>query len=306
LFVVFYFRELLSGGANLPIRPANMYNGIVWILLYTKWDLVSLYFFHMFVLVSLLAWGMINYDRFRVPIRTGLSAIVLVLVLVSVFPHLNPIAAAYKAFAGRIPFGPIPPGLVVGAAGCITGLVGGLLMLAAARRPLRDLSYADRQPDGLASPMLATGMHEVVPVQSVAEQTNVSRDADTLEGQLATLGFPKVSPSDSADETPANEVYGDAAREPNDRANAAISLALVGAALGYEFVLMVIALTAILVLAERLLLLVKASFSPDQPTAKHPLPVTLWVFASTTVLLIFWQGAYQLFSRVVLAVSGGL
>lgn len=306
LFVVFYFRELLSGGANLPIRPANMYNGIVWILLYTKWDLVTLYFYHMFVLVSLLAWGMINFDRFRVPIRTGLSTIVLILVLVSVFPHLNPIAAAYKTSAASKVTAPVPAGLVDGASGCISGLVAGLLMLAVSWRPVRGLSHADRRPDGFASPMLATGLHEVVTLQSVAEQTNASPDAETLDVQLASLELPEGPPSDTADEAPVNELYGDAAREPNDRANVALSLALVGAALGYESVLMVIALTAILVLSERLLLFTKASFSPEQPTAEQPLPAALWVFASATVLHVFWQGAYQLSGRISLAVTGGV
>ena len=56
LVITLYYRELLSGGLNLPVRQTPFYTGVVWILLYTKWDLLSIYLFHCFVMMLLLGW----------------------------------------------------------------------------------------------------------------------------------------------------------------------------------------------------------------------------------------------------------
>ncbi|MDX1928132.1 MAG: prepilin peptidase, partial [Pirellulaceae bacterium] len=67
VFIALYYVELLSGGDNLPVRSPNLYRGIVWILLYTKWDLVGLYTFHCLMLCLLLSVAMMNVDGFRLP-----------------------------------------------------------------------------------------------------------------------------------------------------------------------------------------------------------------------------------------------
>jgi len=48
IFLLLFFVELISGGGNLPIRKPNFYNGVVWIIFYTKWDLIGIYLFHCF------------------------------------------------------------------------------------------------------------------------------------------------------------------------------------------------------------------------------------------------------------------
>ncbi|MFO0034557.1 MAG: prepilin peptidase [Planctomycetota bacterium] len=67
-FLVFYFRELLSGGANLPLRPINPFTGIVWVLLYTKWDLLGLYLFHCLVFCLLIVLTLPRLDGKRLPL----------------------------------------------------------------------------------------------------------------------------------------------------------------------------------------------------------------------------------------------
>lgn len=118
VFVLFYYRELLSGGVNLPVRTPNFYNGIVWILLYTKWDLVTIYLFHMFVLMQLLAFGMINYDRFRVPLSAALICCGTTLGLCVALPHLNP---TISGWSGYVPV--MPASLAASLAGCSQGAV---------------------------------------------------------------------------------------------------------------------------------------------------------------------------------------
>mgnify|MGYP002623849905 CR=1 FL=1 len=85
IFLLLYFVELISGGANIPLRRPNSYHGVVWIILYTKWDLVSLYLFHCFTISTLMAWSLIDIDRQKLPWR----AIVVASILFAV-PLLSP------------------------------------------------------------------------------------------------------------------------------------------------------------------------------------------------------------------------
>lgn len=90
LFLLLYFVELISGGANLAGRLPNTYVGVLWILFYTKWDLVGLYVLHCFVFCALLCWTMMQRDQQRVPIRTFLTTATLVVAAVVIWPHLLP------------------------------------------------------------------------------------------------------------------------------------------------------------------------------------------------------------------------
>lgn len=89
-FLLLFFVELISGGTNLPVRTPYLYAGVLWILFYTKWDLVGLYVYHCFLLCSLFSWAMIRRDGQRVPART--SAIILAVTIIAPLlqPHLLP------------------------------------------------------------------------------------------------------------------------------------------------------------------------------------------------------------------------
>ncbi len=88
IFLVFFFAELLSGGLNLPERTPNSYAGVVWIIFYTKWDLVGLYLFHCLLLIALLTWSLISYDGQRVPFRSIIMTYILATVPVMIWPGL--------------------------------------------------------------------------------------------------------------------------------------------------------------------------------------------------------------------------
>lgn len=103
LFCGLMFVELLSGGTNLPVRTPYGFAGIVWILWYTKWDLVGLYLFHLLMLLTLGALALMHRDGFVpawTPWRNSLAAraTLLVLVLLIFLPHLHP-----APFASPIP-----------------------------------------------------------------------------------------------------------------------------------------------------------------------------------------------------------
>ena len=90
LFLLLYFVELISGGTNLPGRAPNHYAGVLWILFYTKWDLVGLYLFHCFIFCSVFSWIMMGRDGHRVPIKAALITIGLVVAAALIWPHLLP------------------------------------------------------------------------------------------------------------------------------------------------------------------------------------------------------------------------
>lgn len=91
VFLALYFRELLSGGVNIPVRIPNHYTGVLWILFYTKWDLVGLYLLHCFMLTTILGWGLINADGFRVPRSSLLTAMSFVFTAILIWPNLIPV-----------------------------------------------------------------------------------------------------------------------------------------------------------------------------------------------------------------------
>ncbi len=93
LFLLLYFVELISGGTNLPGRLPNHYAGALWILFYTKWDLVSLYVFHCYVLCAVFSWIMIGRDGHRVPTKAVIITIGIVTGAALIWPHLLPWSA---------------------------------------------------------------------------------------------------------------------------------------------------------------------------------------------------------------------
>lgn len=103
LFLLFYFVELLSGGINLPERRPNGYAGVVWIVFYTKWDLIGYYAYHMFLLTTLLTWALIRYDGHPVPRRLMIVAFATSAAAITGWPSLQLVAAGPTALpVGRV------------------------------------------------------------------------------------------------------------------------------------------------------------------------------------------------------------
>jgi len=88
VFLLFYFVELISGGANLPVRGINMYRGVLWIIMYPKWDLIGLYLYHCFLFCVLLVLALMATDRSRIPGRLLLFVFAVAILLTVVFPTL--------------------------------------------------------------------------------------------------------------------------------------------------------------------------------------------------------------------------
>lgn len=91
IFLLLFFVELISGGANIPVRKPNFYRGVVWVIFYTKWDLIGIYFFHCFTLCTLLTWTLVDVDRQRIPWWAKWFTGGILLALPALMPDLLPV-----------------------------------------------------------------------------------------------------------------------------------------------------------------------------------------------------------------------
>ncbi len=263
VFVLFYYRELLSGGQNLPVRLANAYNGIVWILLYTKWDLVSIYFFHMTLLVVLLGWGMINVDRFRVPWYAAVGMVASAVALAASFPTLNPVAAKWSA-----KWFDLPPSLTLSLLGCGVGAAMGL-------------SYE-----------WITGLLRG-PSQSLSLATTANNSLQ-LPSEEAEVVVQPVDPPEAV--VVVRDLYGMTAEVPAITCNAMASAALIGSILGIAAAVSIFVLSLMICTAANLINYQLASlWSRDA----RPIPLTIAIFVVAVAYLALWQQAYGLQQNVL-------
>ncbi|MBM4076453.1 MAG: prepilin peptidase, partial [Planctomycetes bacterium] len=76
-FLLYYFVQLISGGANIPFRSINSYRGVLWIIMYPKWDLIGLYLYHIGLFSLLLVWALILRDGGRIPRRSMIYSLLI-------------------------------------------------------------------------------------------------------------------------------------------------------------------------------------------------------------------------------------
>lgn len=122
MFLLLYFVELISGGTNLPGRTPNGYAGVLWILFYTRWDLVALYAFHCFVFCALFSWAMIRRDGHRVPLKSVAITLTIAISCVLLQPPLLPWAYSAK------PTSTITYSLQVAATSMIVGAIAAVVL----------------------------------------------------------------------------------------------------------------------------------------------------------------------------------
>jgi len=165
LCTAIYFRELLSGGANLPGRPPDFqHGGVLKLFPNLEPDLIGLWLYHCGMLCVLLVWGLIAWDGRRVPVRSVLTVVGVAAALPLVFPPLHPLGltggpgTSMKAMADWL-----TQGLGVSVAGGAAGLLSGVLLQWLLGRLLHgDASGRAGQPlcppHGLASGLAVVGI----------------------------------------------------------------------------------------------------------------------------------------------------
>lgn len=137
-----FFRELLSGGANLPGRAPDVLNsGVLRLFPNPTADLIGLLLYHCSMLCVLLVWGLIALDGKRVPRRSIAWAVGVASALPVVFPTLHPLGLsgasgnslhALNTFTTWCTWKSLNnwfvQGLAVSVAGGVAGLVCGLVL----------------------------------------------------------------------------------------------------------------------------------------------------------------------------------
>jgi len=130
LFLLLYFVELISGGTNLPGRNPNSYAGALWILFYTKWDLVGLYVFHCYVFCAVLCWTMMERDGRSIPIRSICITVALALAATVIWPLLLPFFPDYEKlpFSSSVTWTQRTTAIQLMFVGGIAGLLAGVML----------------------------------------------------------------------------------------------------------------------------------------------------------------------------------
>lgn len=147
LFVALLVIGLLPGGANLPVRTPNYYNGVVWIIWYTKWDLLGIYTFHCCLTCIVVAAALMQWDGHPVALRLAKFAAGVGFIAPLFWQHLHPVGvvvpypSALERLQWKVPFNdPVTgwrqyfgvgvPGIVDSLAGGVAGLLVGMLVAA--------------------------------------------------------------------------------------------------------------------------------------------------------------------------------
>lgn len=157
LFLLLYLVQLISGGANLPVRDPNHYRGVVWIIFYTKWDLVGLYFYHGYLFCVLFAWALIQADGHRMPGRAQLVAIVIAVAAPLVWPHLLLVPLVHEV-PSALTANPRFAALASIAAGSVCGLVVGGWLRWCCSRPSLDTGSPIADDPMLGCVLLGVGL----------------------------------------------------------------------------------------------------------------------------------------------------
>lgn len=122
LFAAMFIGELVSGAANLPGVKQPMYTGIVWIILYTKWNVVAVTAYHLFLFCIVMTAVFAQVQRLSLPLRFWLPALLLAIGLPTVFPDLMPLKI-HSSIAAWLPLPNLLVGLVSSLAGLATAVV---------------------------------------------------------------------------------------------------------------------------------------------------------------------------------------
>lgn len=91
VFLLMFLVELQSAGANLPWNRRYLSTGILRVVLSPNWELIYIYAYHMLLLVMLLTWVLMAFDRSRIPLKTIVFAWLLGLAAPVAFPVLYPV-----------------------------------------------------------------------------------------------------------------------------------------------------------------------------------------------------------------------
>ena len=90
IFGSLFLYELVTGATNVPAMEIR-HSGILWIVLYPKWKVIGIYFFHCFFMSFLVVFSLIEWDRQKLGLRSSLALVLTFLIAAALYPALQPI-----------------------------------------------------------------------------------------------------------------------------------------------------------------------------------------------------------------------
>ena len=91
VFLLMFFVELRTACGNLPGGQRYLSTGILQVVVNTKWDVILTYGWHIMLLVMLMTWSLMAFDRSRIPIKTIVFAIATGFGVPALFPYVQPV-----------------------------------------------------------------------------------------------------------------------------------------------------------------------------------------------------------------------
>ena len=105
IFGSLFLYELVTGAANVPAMSRISYSGILWIVLYPKWNIIGIYLFHSLFMSFLVVLSLIEWDRQKLKLRFSIALVLLFLLAATAYLPLQPIPAPeyLSSLVGHIP-----------------------------------------------------------------------------------------------------------------------------------------------------------------------------------------------------------
>ena len=130
IFGSLFLYELVTGAANIPAMGKVSYTGILWIVLYPKWHIISIYFFHCFFMSFLVVLSLIEWDRQKLALRFSIGLVLSFLIPATIFFTLQPVPApeflsSLTGIDGVSQFAKLAFAGIIGAA--VAGLLGAVI-----------------------------------------------------------------------------------------------------------------------------------------------------------------------------------
>ena len=92
IFALLFLYELVTGAANVPGFRVYHHAGILWIILYTKWPVIGIYFFHCILFTCILMLSLMDLDRLRCPRWLSWSMLIAFVAFSVLVATLQPVA----------------------------------------------------------------------------------------------------------------------------------------------------------------------------------------------------------------------
>lgn len=105
IFGSLFLFELVTGAANVPGVHSMSHAGVLWVVLFPKWNLIGLYFYHCLFASALVVMALIEWDGQTLGYRYSIAMLFAFLISATLFQSLHPMPASefLLAWFGAVP-----------------------------------------------------------------------------------------------------------------------------------------------------------------------------------------------------------